>query len=131
MLKKAALATGIVFLLIGILGFVPGITTSDTHLLLGIFRVDAAHNLVHIISGIAFLAASSRNDYSSLLFKIMGIVYALVTVLGFLVGSGNAILGLIHVNTADNFLHLVLAVAFLYFGFGVPAAETNNTTVRV
>lgn len=130
MLKKAALATGIVFMLIGILGFVPAFVSHDK--LLGIFMINGVHNAVHLLSGIAFLAASQRTDWSSMLFKIMGVVYALVTVLGFIAGDGGSILGLIPVNTNDNFLHVVLSAAFLYFGFGVPAAhEEHNTTVRV
>ena len=129
MLKKAALATGVVFLLIGILGFVPAFVSDSK--LLGIFQVNGIHNAVHLLSGIAFLAASQRTDWSSMLFKIMGVVYALVTVLGFIAGDGGSILGLIPVNTNDNFLHLVLSAAFLYLGFGVPAARDNNTTVRV
>ena len=129
MLKKAALATGVVFLLIGILGFVDPFVSDDSKLL-GIFLVDGVHNMVHILSGLAFLAASQREDWSSLLFKVMGVVYALVTVLGFIAGNGGEVLGLIPVNTNDNILHLVLSTAFLYLGFGVPAAR-NNTTLRV
>lgn len=129
MLKKAALATGIVFLLIGILGFVPGITTADNKLL-GIFLVDGVHNLVHILSGLAALAASTRRDWSKLFFQIMGVVYALVTVLGFMAGTGGSVLGLFHVNMADNLLHLVLAGAFLYLGFATKDGH-DSTAARV
>ena len=105
MLKKAALATGVVFLLIGILGFVPALTPGDK--LLGIFMVGGIHNAIHMLSGIAAVAASRRSDWSRLFFKVMGVVYALVTVLGFIAGDGGSILGLFIVNTNDNFLHLV------------------------
>lgn len=131
MLKKAALATGAVFLLLGILGFVPGLTSGDDNKLLGIFAVDALHNLVHILSGIAFLVASQRADWSRLTFKVMAVVYGLVTLLGFMAGDG-AILGLINTNGSDNLLHLVLTAAFAYFGFVAPAdRETSNTTIKV
>jgi uncharacterized membrane protein len=53
MIKSAAILFGIVFLAVGILGFVPGVTTNE--MLLGIFHVNAAHNVVHIASGIIFL----------------------------------------------------------------------------
>lgn len=127
MLKKAAMVVGAVFLLIGILGFVPGVTVDSDGVkkLLGIFQVDAVHNLVHIVSGLAALAASQRVDWSRLFFQAMGVVYALVTVVGFMVGDGGSVLGLFHVNVADNLLHLVLAAAFLYLGFGVPAEREN------
>jgi hypothetical protein len=51
-------------------------------------------------------------------FQLFGIVYALVTVLGFVVGSGHYVLGIIPVNTADNFLHLGITIVTLYLGFG-------------
>lgn len=127
MLKKAAMATGAVFVLIGILGFVPGITMDSDGIkkLLGIFQVNGVHNLVHIVSGLAFLAASQQERFSRMAFQAMGVVYALVTVIGFMVGDGGSVLGLFHVNTADNLLHLVLTAAFLYFGFGMPAERRD------
>ncbi len=124
MLKKAALATGIVFLIIGIAGFIPGLTNESQ--LLGIFRVDGVHNLVHIVSGLAFLAASQTVRYSKLAFQIMAVVYALVTVIGFIVGTDGSVLGLFHVDLADNILHVALTLAFLYFGFIFPAEERHT-----
>ncbi len=134
MLKKIALVTGVVFILVGIMGLIPALTPDGK--LLGLFLVHGGllgggENVVHILSGIAALVASQRSDWSRLFFKVIGVVYALVTVLGFLVGEGS-ILGLVHVNMADNFLHLFFTVAFLYLGFGYPAEHgDNNTTVRV
>jgi uncharacterized membrane protein len=87
-------------------------------LLLGIFEVNSFHNLVHILSGIAALAAVLGGAYyAKLYFIVFGIVYALVTVLGFV--TGNGLLGLIPVNMADNVLHLVIAASSLYLGFMV------------
>jgi hypothetical protein len=131
MLKKAALAVGVVFVLIGIAGFIPGLTVESDGMkkLLGLFMVDGTHNLVHIVSGLAFLAASQKGAWSRLVFQVMAVVYALVTVIGFIVGDGGSVLGLFHVNTADNFLHLVLTAAFLYFGFAV--RERGDDTAAV
>ena len=122
MLKKAATAVGAVFLLIGVLGFIPGITmeVDGVKKLLGIFEVDATHNLVHILSGLAFLAAAQKERWSRMAFQVFGIVYALVTLIGFIAGTDGTVLGLFHVNIADNILHLVLAATFLYLGFGTP-----------
>lgn len=119
MVRKAAVIVGIVFLLIGIAGFIPALTpeTGDVNKLLGIFRVDAIHNLIHIVSGIAFLAVSGGIKSSKLLFQVMAVVYGLVTLVGFMVGEGGSVLGLFHTNTADNILHLLLTVAFAYLGF--------------
>ncbi len=131
MLKKAALAVGIVFLLIGIAGFIPGLTVNSGGVdkLLGLFQVDGVHNMVHILSGIVFLAASQKERLARTAFQVFGVVYALVTLIGFLVGDGGTVLGLFHVNTADNLLHLLLAAAFLYLGFGVPAERRAGSTV--
>ncbi len=130
MLKKIALVTGVVFILVGIMGLIPALTPDGK--LLGLFLVTGGlpgggENVVHILSGIAALVASQRLDWARLFFKVIGVVYALVTVLGFLIGEGS-ILGLVHVNMADNFLHLVFTAAFLYLGFGYPAEHGDSKT---
>lgn len=124
MLKKAAMAVGAVFLVIGIGGFLPFLVFDSK--LLGIFLVDGTHNLVHILSGLVFLAASQKGAWSRLAFQVFGVVYALVTVVGFMVGDGGSVLGLFHVNVADNLLHLVLTAAFLYLGFGTPESVRRD-----
>src|SRR5205085_353052 len=113
MVKSAAILFGIVFLAVGILGFVPGVTTdvNGMPMLLGIFHVNAAHDFVHIASGVVFLLCGMAGPGPSrTFFKIFGIVYALVAVMGFVVGN-NMILGLISNNVADTWLHVVLALA--------------------
>ena len=120
MLKKAALVWGIVFVLIGIAGFIPGITSTDDmgmKLLLGLFMVNGVHNIVHLLTGIAALASTSSEKIARLYFQVFGIVYGLVTVIGFIIGSGHYVFGFIPVNTADNFLHLIITAVSLYFGF--------------
>lgn len=112
--QKLAWVFAIVFIAVGILGFVPGITSSGH--LLGIFEVDMVHNIIHLLSGIvAALAAMSSAAHARLYFKVFGVVYALVAVIGLVQGS--TVLGLIGVNMADNLLHIVIAVAALAIGF--------------
>ena len=119
MVKSAAVLFGIVFLLIGILGFVPGIT--DHHMLLGIFHVNAAHNVVHLLSGAAALFAGMTSAGASrIYFRVFGVIYGLVAVMGFMVGDG-MLLGLISNNTADTWLHVVIAAVSLLLGF-MPAS---------
>ncbi|MBI5456272.1 DUF4383 domain-containing protein [Candidatus Kaiserbacteria bacterium] len=115
MIQTLAWVFGGVFTLVGILGFVPGITT-DGHLL-GIFGVDTLHNMIHLVSGLAALAAAWGMWSARLYFQVFGVVYGLVTVVGFL--QGDTVLGLIGVNMADNVLHLVIAAVALYAGFGM------------
>ena len=129
MVQKASLGFGIVFVIIGLGGFLPFLVTKDSmgmDLLLGLFMVGVIHNIIHLASGVAALAASSSASYARLYFKIFGVVYALVTVIGFI--QGNTVLGLIPVNLADNFLHLLIAAASLYLGFG-PVHENHTTKV--
>ena len=116
MVQRLAWVFGIVFLAIGVLGYVPGITSGG--LLLGIFMVDGVHNVIHLLSGILAIAAAwGSGSYARLYFKVFGVVYGLVTVVGFL--QGDSVLGLFMVNMADNVLHLVIAAAALWIGFGM------------
>ena len=114
--QKAAKWFGIVFILIGVLGFIPGVTTGGE--LLGIFHVDAVHNVVHLLSGVVALFCAGSHSVAKGYFKIFGVVYGLVTIIG-LLGSGS-ILGLFTVDGADNVLHLIIAVSALALGFGGP-----------
>jgi hypothetical protein len=114
--QKWAWVFGIVFLVVGILGFVPGVTSNG--MLLGIFMVDGVHNVIHLLSGIlAILAVMGSGMYARTYFKVFGVVYAIVTVVGFI--QGDTVLGLIMVNMADNLLHLVIAALALWIGFGM------------
>ena len=118
MLKKLAMVFGVVFVLMGILGFVPGATTNGH--LLGIFHVNAAHNFVHIISGIIALMVGMRTEHACrLFFRWFGFAYGLVALLGLFQGD-RPLLGIIANNYADVVLHFVIAGASLVIGFAVP-----------
>lgn len=120
MLKNLARIFGIVFLVIGVAGFI-GVLTPNGNLL-GVFDVSPIHNWIHILSGVAALAlASSGEKYAQLYFKIFGVVYGLVTVIGFI--QKTTVLHLIGVNLADNLLHLAITAVALYAGYGVKIAD--------
>lgn len=128
MLKKAALTFGIIFTLVGILGFIPGFTTpgpDGNALLLGLFEVNATHNIVHLLSGLAGLAAAANARYAKMYLIGLGAVYALVTLLGLFM---DPVLGLLPVNGADNLLHLLLTVGLLGAGLGLKE-DREATTV--
>lgn len=124
MIKTAAVLFGIVFILIGILGFVPGVTNNE--MLLGIFHVNAAHNVVHLLSGaVALFAGMTSVGASRMYFRIFGVVYGLVAVLGLMnMGRHTMLLGLISNNDADTFLHIGIAAVSLLLGFLPARAET-------
>lgn len=118
--QELAYIGGVVFIAIGLLGFV-----NDP--VMGLFDVDLMHNLVHLGSGVIGLYLASRGEAGAVLFgKGMAVVYGLVTVLGFLQGEGQ-LLGLMAVNMADHLLHLALTAYFAYIGF----APTSVTRVSV
>lgn len=122
MIKRIAIAFGVIFMIVGILGFVPAVTpiTDDgvTGRLLGVFAVDPAHNLVHIVTGLIAVAVGMASDEASrMYFKVFGVIYGLVALLGF--GYGSApILGLMANNLSDAALHAVIALVALFLGFG-------------
>ncbi len=111
--RIVSLALGAVFILVGLLGFTPNPLVSNN----GLFAVNAAHNLVHILVGSAFIAgAPYLKGRESVVLKAMGVGGIAVTVLNFL-STGDRMLWLVHVNEADRWLHLVLAFSVLATGY--------------
>lgn len=128
MLKKFCILFGFVFVTIGVLGFVPGIT--DHEHLLGIFHVNPAHNVVHLISGIAaFICGYAGTHAARVYFRVLGLVYGLVAVLGFVSGD-RPIFGIISNNTADIWLHVAIAAVSLLLGFVVREAPEHAPVAR-
>jgi hypothetical protein len=126
MLKRMASIFGFTFIAVGILGFIPGITTEEGRLL-GIFEVDAMHNMVHILSGIVALFAAYKSEHAArLYFQVFGVVYGLVAVLGIFHGD-RPLLGLMAHNGADVVLHFLIAGVALYLGFH---GRTRRSTVH-
>ena len=109
--RKLAVIFGVAFIAAGIAGFIPGLVT-DGNLLLGIFEIDSMHNGVHLLSGIIALVSATQFSYARLYFQVFGVIYTIVAILGFIT-EGN----MMHMNMADNLLHLVIGIASLYIGF--------------
>lgn len=114
--QNASYLFGVTFVLAGLLGFVPNPLVAPH----GLFAVNLAHNVVHILTGAVFLAAALRYPAKADVFiKAVGIGYVVVTIAGFLT-SGTMLLGLVHINEADRWLHLGLAGVILAAGFTLP-----------
>jgi hypothetical protein len=119
-IKRIAIIFGAVFTLAGILGFIPAVApvSSDTGdaMLLGIFAVNPMHNLVHIITGVLAIGFSFASEaLCRLYFKVFGVLYALVTLIGFAVGHQH-VMG-VALNMPDAVLHLLVAAFALVVGF--------------
>lgn len=121
MVGKFARVFGIVFVLVGILGFVPQLTPSGN--LLGLFPVNGVHNLVHCALGVWGLAVGTNAANAVMYFKSLTLIYGLLTVLG-VIPATNMLFGLAPIGGLDAALHAVLALAAAYFGFG-PAAKAR------
>ena len=125
-----SLTFGAVLLLVGILGFFVesnfdfGSNTDGDDLIA--FEVNGTHNLVHILSGLLGLALWRRRDTARLYALGFGAVYLLVTIIGF--ATGDHVLGIIPVNSADNVLHLLISLAGIGAGLASPTHRTNTTT---
>jgi len=121
-LQKAAQAVGAVFLLVGVLGFIPGITSNynslsfaghgSEALLLGIFQVSVLHNIVHLLFGAAGLAMARSHSRSRSFLLYGGVAYLVLWLYGLLIDH-NSDANLVPVNEADNWLHLILGLAMI------------------
>src|ERR671917_329696 len=116
MLQNAALAVGIVFLLVGILGFIPGITEDapgsfagedSEGSIFGVFQTSVLHNLAHLLFGVGILAARKHSTALTYLL-VSGVAYAGLFLLGIL-----GVMDWLPADDTDDWLHLVLAAALL------------------
>lgn len=123
--QTASLIVGGVFLLVGILGFIPGITTDYDQLsgaghhsgamLLGIFQVSILHNIVHLLFGVAGIAASRVASAARIFLLAGGIIYLVLWIYGLIIGD-NSSANFVPLNTADDWLHFVLGVGMIALG---------------
>ena len=138
--QKAALAVGVVFLLVGVLGFIPGITTNydelrfagadSEALLLGLFQVSILHNIVHLLFGVAGVAMARSVSGARTYLIFGGAVYLVLFLYGLLVGQESAA-NFVPLNTADDILHLLLAIGMIGLGVALTRRRTDAGTGTV
>jgi hypothetical protein len=124
-LQKAAMAVGAVFLLVGVLGFIPGITSDyDTMqfagheseaMLLGIFQVSILHNVVHLLFGVVGLLMAKTFGGAKSFLVGGGAVYLVLWIYGLLIDHESTA-NFVPLNTADNWLHLLLGIGMVALG---------------
>jgi hypothetical protein len=134
-----AVTFGLALLLAGIVGFfyTADFSTGDATTepgnrepLIGVFEVNGWHNVVHLVSGLIGLSLAGSWRGARLYAFGFGLTYLVVTAIGFAVGDGESVVGLIAVNTEDNFLHLGIAVLGLAAGLATPSAPPPTTVDR-
>jgi hypothetical protein len=130
--QNVAMLAGLVFLLVGIAGFIPGITTNlydgldfagdgSEAELLGIFQVSVLHNIVHLLFGVGLFMAATPEGARNYLIGA-GVIYLVLFVLGILGGAD-----WVPANNADDWLHLVLGAGLL--GAGLALTRERRHTV--
>lgn len=127
-MQKAAAAVGAAFLLVGILGFIPGITSDydllefagpeSEAMLLGIFQVSTLHNIVHLLFGVAGLAMARSWSGARTFLVGGGAIYLVLFVYGIFVDKEDSA-NFVPVNDADDWLHLALGLAMVALGLAL------------
>jgi hypothetical protein len=137
--QKAALAVGAVFLLVGILGFIPGVTTNydqlagagheSEALLLGIFQVSILHNIVHLLFGAAGIALA-RSIAGARNYLIWGgAIYLVLWLYGMFIDHESTA-NFVPLNTADNWLHFILGIGMIALGLLLTRNRNRNRSAR-
>jgi hypothetical protein len=132
-MQKAAAAVGAVFVVVGILGFIPGITSgfdtmefagnrSDAKLV-GLFEVSVLHNVVHLLLGVAGLVLARAWSSARGFLIGGGVVYLILWLYGLFVGDTEA--NFIPVNNADDWLHLILGLGMIGLGLVLSRERTR------
>lgn len=127
-----AAGTAVVFLLVGVLGFIPGVTTNYGDMqfaghdsgaeLLGVFQVSILHNIVHLLFGIAGLALARTVSGARAYLVGGGAVYAVLWLYGLVIDHDSGA-NFVPINGADNWLHLGLAAGMIALGLLIPARD--------
>ncbi|MFC6022859.1 DUF4383 domain-containing protein [Plantactinospora solaniradicis] len=125
LVRRVAVAVSAVFLLVGVLGFVPGITTNYDSMkfaghesgaeLLGIFQVSVLHNIVHLLFGIVGLMLARTLDGARLYLIGGGAVYLALWLYGLIIGHDSPA-NFVPLNGADDWLHFFLGVGMIALG---------------
>jgi hypothetical protein len=135
-MRLSATVAAAVFLLVGILGFIPGVTTDydgmtfagheSTAMLLGLFHVSILHNIVHLLFGIVGLVMARTVAGATGFLIGGGVVYLLLWVYGLIIDFDSGA-NFVPVNTADNWLHLILGVGMVGLGLALRPAPARTS----
>jgi hypothetical protein len=127
-IRTVTTVVAVAFLLVGIAGFIPGITTNYDDLtwaghtsdakLLGVFEVSILHNIVHLLFGVVGLAMARQAATARAFLIGGGLVYLVLWLYGLLTESDSDA-NFVPLNSADNWLHLVLGAGMVVLGLAL------------
>lgn len=136
LIRGAAYLVGAVFLLVGVLGFIPGSTTDYDQMefaghesgamLLGVFEVSILHNIVHLLFGVAGLAMGRTIGGARAFLIGGGVIYAALWLYGLVIDKDSDA-NFVPVNTADDWLHFGLAIGMIGLGLLLARGATAAT----
>ncbi len=122
--KNVSLAFGLAFVVAGFLGFVPNPVLSTN----GVFEVNVMHNLLHVSVGAVFIIGAMLSEKAARrTLQILSIAGVALAILGFAAKS-DLLLGLVHVNEADKWLHAALAIIIVAAAFGIPKPQASHAS---
>lgn len=124
-LQKSALAAGFAFVLVGVLGFVPGITSGTDGMalwghqsgamLFSVFHVSVLHNLLHLATGLAGLFMARLAMQARTFLIGAGVAYLALWIFGLCIPHDSP-LNVVPLNTADNWLHVAFGLGMIALG---------------
>jgi hypothetical protein len=117
MAKTIALAFGIIYTTVGVVGFITpfggtfGVASSA---LFGVFYINLVHNIVHLVIGIPGLLMAGTEESAARYLRVFGVILFLVGILGFISPVEAAIRGFLPIGGYDRWLHLVSGLIMLW-----------------
>lgn len=134
-IRTATLLVGVVFLLVGVLGFIPGVTTHydqmdlaghhSMAMLLGLFSTSVLHNIVHLLYGVVGLLMARTVATARAYLLVGGAIYLALWIYGLVIDQ-QSIANFVPLNTADNWLHFGLGVGMVVLGLILDRARVTS-----